>query len=83
MTTFDVDEIRSHFPALSLSRDGRPLAFFDGPGGTQVPQEVIDAVVRYYRESNANDGGPFLTSERSDAIIRQARAAVADFLNAR
>lgn len=83
MTAFDVAELRRHFPALSLTQDGRPLAFFDGPGGTQVPQEVIDAVAGYYRESNANDGGAFLTSRRSDAIVREARAAMADFLGAR
>jgi len=83
MTTFDVTDIRRRFPALELTLDGQPLAFFDGPGGTQVPQAVIDAVGRYYRESNANDGGAFITSQRSDAIVREARGAVADFLNAR
>jgi cysteine desulfurase family protein (TIGR01976 family) len=81
MTTFDVDAIRARFPALSLTHDGRPFVFFDGPGGTQVPQSVIDAVVRYYRESNANHGGTFLTSERSDAIVEDAHAAIADLLN--
>lgn len=83
MTAYDVAELRSHFPALSLTQDGRPLAYFDGPGGTQVPQSVIDAVVRYYRESNANDGGAFITSERSDATVRAGRVALADFLNVR
>ena len=57
MTAFDVAALRREFPALSLEQDGRALAFFDGPGGTQVPQRVIDAVVDYYRTSNANDGG--------------------------
>lgn len=80
MTTFDVDAIRARFPALSLTHDGRPMAFFDGPGGTQVPQAVIDAVSRYYRESNANHGGAFPTSERSDAIVDDAHAALADLL---
>ena len=56
------------------------MAFFDGPGGTQVPDPVIDAVVRYYRESNANHGGAFPTSERSDAIVHDAAAALADLL---
>jgi len=80
---YDVDEIRAHFPALSLREaDGEPIAFFDGPGGTQVPVEVIEAVSRYYRRSNANNGGPFLTSERSDAIVDRAHAAVAEFINA-
>jgi cysteine desulfurase family protein (TIGR01976 family) len=80
MPTFDVDAIRARFPALSLEHDGRPMAFFDGPGGTQVPDTVIDAVVRYYRESNANHGGAFATSERSDAIVADAHRAIADLL---
>ena len=50
MTAFDVGALRGEFPALGLEQDGRPLAFFDGPGGTQVPQRVIDAVVDYYRD---------------------------------
>ena len=83
VTGYDVAEIRTHFPALSLTQDRRPLAFFDGPGGTQVPSEVIDAISRYYRESNANDGGAFLTSRRSDEIFARAHDAVAEFLNAR
>ena len=80
MTTFDVDAIRARFPALSLTHEGRPMVFFDGPGGTQVPTSVIDAVARYYRESNANHGGAFPTSERSDAIVDDAHAAIADLL---
>ena len=80
MTTFDVDAIRARFPALSLTQDGRPMAFFDGPGGTQVPDSVIEAVSRYYREANANHGGAFATSERSDAIVGDAHAALADLL---
>ena len=80
MTTFDVDAIRARFPALSLTHDGRPFVYFDGPGGTQVPQSVIDAVVGYYRQSNANHGGTFLTSERSDAIVADAHGALADLM---
>jgi len=80
MTTFDVDAIRARFPALSVTHDGRPFVYFDGPGGTQVPQSVIDAVVGYYRSSNANHGGTFLTSERSDAIVDDAHAALADLI---
>lgn len=82
MTPFDVGALRREFPALFVEQDGRPLAYLDGPGGTQVPQRVIDAVVGYYRDSNANDGGAFLTSEHSDAVVRGAREAVADFLGA-
>jgi cysteine desulfurase family protein (TIGR01976 family) len=82
MPEFDVDALRSRFPALSIEQDGRPIALFDGPGGTQVPQSVIDAVAGYYREANANHDGPFLTSRRSDAIVEDAHAALADLLNA-
>jgi len=82
MTGLDVTAIRAHFPALSLEQDGRPIVLFDGPGGTQVPDTVIEAVARYYRESNANHGGPFLTSMRSDALVDEAHAALADLLNA-
>jgi cysteine desulfurase family protein (TIGR01976 family) len=82
MTTFDVDALRAEFPALSLEQDGRPVAYFDGPGGTQVPQGVIDAFVRYFTTSNANAEGAFVTSQRSDAVAREAHAAVADFLGA-
>ncbi len=80
MPPFDVDAVRARFPALSLTHEGEPMAFFDGPGGTHVPDSVIDAVVRYYRESNANHGGAFATSERSDAIVAGATEALADLL---
>jgi len=80
MPNLDVSAVRSHFPALSETFDGRPMAFFDGPGGTQVPSSVIDAVSRYYRESNANHGGAFETSRRSDAIADEAHAAIANLL---
>ena len=82
MPTFDVDAIRSEFPALRREQDGRPVVFLDGPGGTQVPQRVIDAVADYYRDMNANSGGAFTTSERTDAMAEEAHAAVADFLGA-
>jgi cysteine desulfurase family protein (TIGR01976 family) len=72
---FDVEAVRARFSALS-----RPLAFFDGPGGTQVPDSVIEAVARYYRESNANVSGPYETSRRTEALITQSRLAAADFL---
>jgi len=73
--TLDVEAVRARFSALR-----RPLAFFDGPGGTQVPDEVIDAVSRYYRESNANVSGPYETSRRTEALVTQARLTAADFL---
>ena len=77
---FDVDALRAEFPALAREQDGRPVAFLDGPGGTQVPQRVIDAVAGYYTHTNANGGGAFTTSELSDAMAEEAHAAVADFL---
>ncbi len=82
MTTFDPMTIRDQFPALALEQDGRPVVYLDGPGGTQVPQRVIEAVVGYYRTMNANDGGAFLTSEATVAMVGGARAAVADLLGA-
>jgi cysteine desulfurase family protein (TIGR01976 family) len=72
---FDVAAVRARFSALQCD-----LAFFDGPGGTQVPDEVIDAVARYYREANANLGGEFDTSRRSDRVVADARLAAAGFL---
>jgi cysteine desulfurase family protein (TIGR01976 family) len=82
MPAFDVAALRQRFPALSLEQDGRPIVFFDGPGGTQVPDTVIDAVTSYYRESNANTGGAFLTSQRSDALVAEAHEAMAEMLGA-
>ncbi len=82
MPEFDVAALRARFPALAIEQDGAPVALFDGPGGTQVPDTVIDAVVRYYRESNANHDGPFLTARRSDAVLLEAHEALADLLNA-
>src|SRR4029078_1529799 len=69
MPRVDVDALRAEVPALAREQDGRPVVFLDGPGGTQVPQRVIDAVVGYYRDSNANAGGAFTTSQLSDAIV--------------
>jgi cysteine desulfurase family protein (TIGR01976 family) len=82
MPAFDVDALRAEFPALTRDLSGRPVAFLDGPGGTQVPQRVIDAVTGYYTNTNANAGGAFATSELSDAMVDEAHAAVADFLGA-
>ena len=82
MPAFDPAVLRAEFPALALEQDGRPVVFLDGPGGTQVPQRVIDAVADYYRASNANHGGAFATSVRSDAILEEAHAAAADLLGA-
>ena len=82
MTTFDVEALRRRFPALAIEQDGRPIALFDGPGGTQVPDSVIEAIATYYRTSNANHDGAFLTSRRSDASVEEAHRAIADLLGA-
>ena len=80
MTTFDIDWVRSQFPALAMKVNGYPAAFFDGPGGTQVPQRVIDAMGGYLATSNANTHGAFATSRRTDEVIAAAHAAMADLL---
>ena len=59
---------------------GRPLVFLDGPGGSQVPQEVVDAMAGYLRSSNANLGGAFASSIASDVVVDEARSAAADLL---
>jgi len=79
---YDVEYVRKQFPALSVKVNGYPAAYFDGPGGTQVPQRVIDAMVNYLVRCNANAGGCFLTSRDSDLAIEGARQALADFLGA-
>ena len=73
--TLDVSAVRARFSALD-----RPLAFFDGPGGTQCPDEVIDAIASYLRESNANIGAPYETSRRTDELVERSRVRAADFL---
>jgi cysteine desulfurase family protein (TIGR01976 family) len=73
----DLDAIRSQFPAL-----GTGAAYFDGPGGSQVPQRVIDAIDDVLRDSNANLGGAFATSRRADDVMERGRAAAADFTGA-
>ncbi|NTW02950.1 MAG: cysteine desulfurase-like protein [Oscillochloris sp.] len=80
MSQFDPHAVRSLFPALAEQVDGLPAVFFDAPGGTQVPQPVIDAIAGYLAHSNANCHGAFLTSRRTDAIIASAHRAVADML---
>lgn len=78
---FDPESVRPLFPALAQTINGLPAIFFDAPGGTQVPQPVLDAMHNYLIQSNANAGGAFLTSQRSDAILKIAHTAVADLLN--
>jgi cysteine desulfurase family protein (TIGR01976 family) len=73
--TLDVRAVRARFSALQ-----RELVFFDGPGGTQVPDEVIDAIATYLRESNANVSGPYETSRRTEELVRVARETAGRFL---
>jgi cysteine desulfurase family protein (TIGR01976 family) len=73
----DVAAVRARFSALD-----RPIAFFDGPGGTQTPDSVVEAMSSYLREANANLGGPFETSRRSDEVVAAAHEAAARFLGA-
>ena len=77
----DLTYVRSQFPSLAQTVNGHPAAFLDGPGGTQVPQRVIDAISDYLRHNNANTGGAYATSRRTDAMIAEARGAMADFLH--
>jgi cysteine desulfurase family protein (TIGR01976 family) len=78
---FDIDWVRQQFPALQQEVNGQPAVFFDAPGGTQVPQRVIDAIASYLTTSNSNTGGAFAASARTDRLIADAHAAMADFLN--
>jgi cysteine desulfurase family protein (TIGR01976 family) len=77
----DVAWVRSQFPALALKVNGQTAAFLDGPAGTQVPASVIAAIQNYLTHINANHGGVFQTSRRSDEMIASARAAMADLFH--
>lgn len=80
MSSLDIAWIRAQFPALAQTVNDQPAVFFDGPGGTQVPQRVIDAIGNYLINANANTHGAFATSARTDAVIAEAHAAMADLL---
>lgn len=82
MPSLDLSPLRTQFPALAQMDAGHPAIYFDGPGGTQVPQRVIDAMGGYLARSNANTHGPFRTSRETDALLESAHQAMADFLNA-
>ena len=77
----DLGWIRSQFPALAETVNGRPAVYLDGPGGTQVPQRVMDAIRDYLAHSNANTHGAYATSARTDKTIAAARSAMADFFH--
>src|SRR5271165_3963606 len=76
----DLSSLRSKFPALSQKVNGSTAVFLDAPGGTQVPQTVIEAISDYLSTSNSNVHGPFLTSRRTDQVVEAAHAAAADLL---
>src|ERR1039457_6712725 len=80
-TALDIHWVRSQFPPLAQTVNGHPAVFLHGPGGTQVPQRVIDAISGYLRRDNANTGGAYATSRRTDAMLAVARSAIADFLH--
>ena len=76
-----LNQIRARFPALQRQHLGHPVAYFDGPGGTQVPQSVVDAMADYLLHHNANTHWAYPTSSETDALLNEARARLADFLN--
>jgi len=76
----DLAWVRSQFPSLTQTVNGQPVTFLDGPGGTQVPERVIDAMSDYLKRDNANTCGAYATSRHTDAMIAGARSAMADFL---
>ena len=78
-TSLDLNWIRSQFPSFAEKVNGHPAAYLDGPGGTQVPQRVIDAISGYLKRSNANTNGAYATSQRTNETISAARSAMADF----
>ena len=82
MTIRSLDAIRADFPALARRENGHPVAFFDGPGGTQVPRAVADAVTDYLLHHNANTHWAYPTSVETDAMLDDARTVFADFFNA-
>jgi cysteine desulfurase family protein (TIGR01976 family) len=80
-TALDLAWVRAQFPSLAQTVNGKLAVFLDGPGGTQVPQRVIDAMSDYLSRNNANTGGAYQTSRNTDYMIAEARSAMADFLN--
>jgi cysteine desulfurase family protein (TIGR01976 family) len=82
MTLVSTADIRAHFPALERIHNNYPVAYFDGPGGTQVPRRVVEAMSDYLYHHNANTHWAYPTSEETDAAIEAARQGCADFLNA-
>jgi cysteine desulfurase family protein (TIGR01976 family) len=82
MTITSTSDIRASFPALARTHNNQPVAYFDGPGGTQVPRQVVEAMNDYLYNHNANTHWAYPTSEETDAALAQARQTCADLLNA-
>lgn len=82
MDSWNVERVRAEFPALAVTDHNRQRLFFDAPGGTQVPKRVLERIGDYLTRTNANSGGPFVTSRGSDAVSEEAHRAMADLLNA-
>lgn len=78
----DTSSLRKKFPSLQRVHNNFPMIFLDGPGGTQVPDEVIDSISGYYKKSNSNTHGEFITTNETDLIIKQARTSMATMLGA-
>src|SRR5262249_199488 len=78
-----VEEIRAQFPSLERTHGGLPVAYFDGPGGTQVPRSVVDAMNDYLFHHHANTPGRYPTSEETEDLIARSREALADFVSGR
>lgn len=81
LRTLDNAWVRQQFPSLQAQVNGQSAAFLDGPAGTQVPRQVMEAIQKYLLHDNANTCGAFATSRRNDAMIAGARQAMADFFN--
>ena len=77
-----LQEVKSHFTALKQTVGSVPVVFLDGPAGTQVPDRVIEDMVQYYHQSNANTHGQFANAQETDEMMHQTRKDVASFLNA-
>ncbi len=80
--SWPIEEVRREFPALERTVAGQPVVYLDGPGGSQMPSVVIDALANYWRQGSANTHGAYITSQLTDRLIEDARAAAADFLHA-
>jgi len=79
---YNIQKVRDLFPSLKRKINGENLIYFDGPGGSQVPDLVIDGVSGYYKNSNANSHGQFITAKETDVVIDTARLNIAYFLGA-